>query len=73
MRMTLVPVIDTECVCKACKKEFIIPEEEMLMDYRCCTWCGSLKWFYKWEWEEKKQESEKRKQQKLKKLLNANR
>ena len=47
MKITLIPVVDTPCVCKACKKEFIIPKEKMLEDYRQCTWCGSLKWKYK--------------------------
>jgi hypothetical protein len=47
MKITLIPVVDTPCVCKACKKDFIIPKEKMLEDYRQCTWCGSLKWKYK--------------------------
>lgn len=44
VRMT---IEDTKCVCRNCKKEFIIPKEKMLEDYRQCTFCGSLKWSYK--------------------------
>jgi Zn finger protein HypA/HybF involved in hydrogenase expression len=47
MKMTLIPVTDTKCVCRNCKKEFTIPKEQMLEDYRQCTFCGSLKWDYK--------------------------
>jgi hypothetical protein len=44
VRMT---IEDTKCVCRNCKKEFIIPKERMLEDYRQCTFCGSLRWKYK--------------------------
>ncbi len=37
-------IVDTKCVCRNCKKEFIIPKEKMLENYRQCTFCGSLKW-----------------------------
>ena len=47
MKMTLIPLADTKCVCRNCKKEFIILKEQMLEDYRQCTFCGSLKWDYK--------------------------
>jgi len=47
MKIVLMPIIDTPCVCGNCKKEFIIQKEKMLEDYRQCTWCGSLKWKYK--------------------------
>jgi len=47
MKIVLIPIIDTPCVCRACKKEFIILKEQMLENYRQCTWCGSLKWQYK--------------------------
>jgi hypothetical protein len=40
----LTPIEDTKCVCKNCEKEFIIPKEKMLENYRQCTFCGSLKW-----------------------------
>lgn len=40
----LTPIADTKCVCKNCTKEFIIPKEKMLENYRQCTFCGSLKW-----------------------------
>ena len=44
--MTLIPVADTKCVCRNCKKEFIIPKEQIFEDYRQCIFCGSLKWDY---------------------------
>jgi len=47
MKLILVPVADTVCVCRNCGKEFVIPKERMLEDYRQCTFCGSLKWDYK--------------------------
>lgn len=47
MKMTLIPIADTKCVCRNCKKEFTILKEQMLEDYRQCTFCGSLKWDYK--------------------------
>lgn len=47
--MTLIPNIDMVCVCRnpKCKKEFIIPKENLLDDYRQCTHCGSLRWDFK--------------------------
>lgn len=47
MKIVLRPVEDTKCVCNNCKKEFIIPKEQMLEDYRQCTFCGSLRWKFK--------------------------
>lgn len=45
--MTFIPIADTACICRNCKKEFIIPKEKMYEDFRQCTFCGSLKWDYK--------------------------
>lgn len=48
MKITLrMTIEDTKCVCNNCKKEFIIAKEQMLENYRQCTFCGSLKWKYK--------------------------
>ena len=47
MKIILMPNIDTICICKNCKKEFIIPKENLTEDFRQCTWCGSLRWDFK--------------------------
>lgn len=48
MKITLrMTIEDTKCVCRNCKKEFMIPKEQMLENYRQCTFCGSLRWNYK--------------------------
>ncbi len=44
MKIVLMPVIDTLCVCRNCKKDFIIPKEKLLENYLQCNWCGSLRW-----------------------------
>lgn len=47
MKIVLIPIKDTSCVCRLCKKEFVILEKNMYDDFRHCTWCGSLRWDYK--------------------------
>ncbi len=53
MKIVVRPVIDSVCVCRNCKKEFIIKKERLLENYLQCTFCGSLKWDFKDEIVEK--------------------
>jgi len=73
MKISFIPIADTPCICRNCKKEFIIPKEKMHEDYRRCTFCGSLKWDYKVDAIENAQQKLIRKLNRISKEISKNR